>query len=295
MGAALAANQDLLRADLLVLCDGPMDALDRPSVYLGTRGDMHARLALRTATRSAHSGNYSPLPNAAFRLAALLGTMKDPSGRVLVEGFEAGADSPTPEERATLARASEAEPAIRKELGTERFDGDPRMPYYERFLFHPSLIVNQMTSGRPGNQIPVTAEAVLEARLVTRQDPREVFEALKRHVAKHEPEAELTWLDGVAAARMDPRDPAIAWGVAAIRRAAGGELLVYPTLGGTLPLLHDFGKAGFRFVGLPLVNYDNSQHVANENLRVEVLPRGIAILSALYRTLGEGAPPPKAR
>ena len=291
IGAALSRHADRLAADLLVLCDGPMDALDRPSVSLGTRGDLHARLRVRTAKLPAHSGNYSLLPNAAFRMARLLSTMTDASGRVTVEGFEQGAVSPTPGERAVLAEASRAQETIARELGVTAFDGDPALPYFERLLFHPSLIVNQVASGRQGNQVPVTAEAIVEARLVTAQDPRVVFEALRRHVARHEPAAELEYLDGVAAARMDPSDPSVAWGIDAARRALGRELLVYPTLGGTLPLLADFGKAGFRYVQLPLVNYDNNQHVGNENVRVAALPAGVGLLRRFYDALAASAPP----
>jgi acetylornithine deacetylase/succinyl-diaminopimelate desuccinylase-like protein len=289
IGSALRRHADLLRADLLVLCDGPRDPLDRPAISLGARGDMHARLRVRTAASSAHSGNYSLVPNAAFRLSRLLATLQDAGGRVTVEGFEQGAVPPTAEEKRILEEASLAEPAIAAELGVQRFDGDPAMPYFERLLFHPSLIVNQVVSGRPGNQVPVTAEAILEVRLVTRQDPRAVFEALRRHVQRHDPEAELEYLDGVAAARMAPADPRVVWGIEALRRAVGDRLLVYPTLGGTLPLLSDFGEAGYSYVQLPLVNYDNNQHVANENLRVSTLPAGVETLRALYDALAATA------
>jgi acetylornithine deacetylase/succinyl-diaminopimelate desuccinylase-like protein len=291
IGGALRRHAALLRADLLVLCDGPRDPLDRPAVALGTRGDMHARLRVRTAGSSAHSGNYSLVPNAAFRLSRLLATMQDASGRVTVEGFAQGAVPPTVDERRVLKEASRAEEAIGAELGVERFDGDPSLPYFERLLFHPSLIVNQVTAGRPGNQVPVVAEAILEVRLVTRQDPRQVFDALRRHVVRHEPGADLEYMDGVAAARMDPSDPGVAWGLAAMKRALGDGLLVYPTLGGTLPLLSDFGEARFRYVQLPLVNYDNNQHVANENIRVAMLPAGVATLRALYEALAASPPP----
>src|SRR5262249_4022219 len=186
---ALQRNRALLGADLLILCDGPMDALSRPAVSLGTRGDMHARLRVRTASLPAHSGNYRLLPNAAFRLADLLATMKAPTGRVTIDGFEDSVVPPTPEERRTMALASAAEKSIAAELGVKAFDGDPGVPYYEKLLFHPSLIINQLSSGRAGNQIPVEAEALLEVRTVTRQDPRQVFEALRRHVESREPAA----------------------------------------------------------------------------------------------------------
>ena len=135
------------------------------------------------------------------------------------------------------------------------------------------------------NQIPATAEALLEARLVARQDPRKVYEALRRHVAARMPDAELDFLEGVPAARMDAADPVIARAIAAASKAAGSPVLVYPSLGGTLPLLHAAAGAGHRFVGLPLVNFDNNQHVGNENLRLAVLPEGIEFLTRFLDAL----------
>ena len=285
--ASLERHGAAIEADLLVMCDGPMDAAGRPSIYLGTRGDMHMKLTVRTASSSAHSGNYGLLPNAAWRMAALLATMKDARGNVTVDGFLDDVVPPTGDERVALAEASRAEPIIAENLGVEQFEGDPLVPYYERLLFRPGLIINQLIAGRPGNQIPHHAEALLEVRLVTDQDPREVYETFRRHVERHMPAAVLEYLDGTRAARMDPADPMVARGIEAVRAAAGSELIVYPSLGGTLPLLHAFAAAGHSYMGLPLVNFDNNQHVSNENLRVQVLGDGVALLERFLNHLAD--------
>jgi len=285
LDAILAAGRERLESDLLVLCDGPMDALGRPSLYLGTRGDMHMRLEVTTASVSAHSGNYGLLPDAAYALAELLSTMKDDRGNVVIDGFFDDVVKPSSSQREEMARASEAEPVIAAQLGVERFTGDPDVPYFERLLFSPGLVVNQIDAGRPGNQIPHVARALLEIRLVPDQDPRAVYEAVRRHVAARMPGARLDYLNGVPGNRANPEDPVVARAIAAARGAAGQPLLVYPNLGGTLPLLHSFAGAGFRYVGLPLVNFDNNQHVANENVRVEAIAEGIRFLERFYTGL----------
>ncbi|HZI94229.1 MAG TPA: M20/M25/M40 family metallo-hydrolase [Patescibacteria group bacterium] len=283
--ASLGRNRQLLESDLLVLCDGPMDALSRRSVYLGARGDMHLRLRVRTGAQPAHSGNYGLLPNAAWRLSSLLSSMKQPDGRVTIDGFEEDVLAPTAAEKEILAEASRAETAIAGQLGVAAFEGDPAVPYYERLLFHPGFSINQLSAGRPGNQIPVTAEALMEVRLVARQDPKKVFEAIRRHVMARMPDVEIDYLDGVPAARMDPGELTISRALKAATRAEGGRVLVYPSLGGTLPLLDAFTAAGHKYVGLPLVNFDNNQHVGNENLEVSVLPDGIEYLVHLLDEL----------
>jgi hypothetical protein len=61
-----------------------------------------------------------------------------------------------------------------------------------------------------------------------------------------------------------------------------------PTLGGSVPM-HLFVKA-FRVpvVGLPIVNHDNAQHAADENLRLQNLWDGIATFAVVFAGLGEG-------
>jgi acetylornithine deacetylase/succinyl-diaminopimelate desuccinylase-like protein len=38
-------------------------------------------------------------------------------------------------------------------------------------------------------------------------------------------------------------------------------------------------------VGLPIVNYDNNQHAANENVRIDYVSRGVEIFAALFAGL----------
>jgi acetylornithine deacetylase/succinyl-diaminopimelate desuccinylase-like protein len=246
---------------------------------------MHVKVRVRTAALPAHSGNYSLLPNAAWRLSSLLASMRGADGQVTIAGFEDDVDPPTQDEHRSLEEASRAEPAIAGALGAARFEGDSRTPYYERLLFHPALIVNQLESGRPGNQIPVVAEALLEVRLVTHQDPEKVYAAIARHVRERLPDAEVEFQGGSRAARMRGDDPMVRWGIESASRAAGGPVIVYPSLGGTLPLLATIASEGHRYLGLPLVNFDNNQHVGNENLKVEALARGIEFLDKFYDAL----------
>src|SRR5262249_39906231 len=100
--AVLARYGALLETELLRLLDGPMDALRRPSVYLGARGDAHMRLRVRSAALSGHSGNYGLLPNAAFRLSAILASMKDTQGRATIDGLFDDVTPPTAAERAEV-------------------------------------------------------------------------------------------------------------------------------------------------------------------------------------------------
>jgi acetylornithine deacetylase/succinyl-diaminopimelate desuccinylase-like protein len=54
-----------------------------------------------------------------------------------------------------------------------------------------------------------------------------------------------------------------------------------PMLGGSVPMGTFADILGMPIIGVPLANYDNNQHAANENLRLENLWEGIDIYAGL--------------
>ena len=100
---AIARYRDKLRADLMVILDGPMHSSGRPTVAYGARGIVTLDLTVFGPRAGVHSGNYGNwVPNPAQRLASLLASMKGDDGRVLVAGFYDGVEPPRPQERAML-------------------------------------------------------------------------------------------------------------------------------------------------------------------------------------------------
>ena len=65
-----------------------------------------------------------------------------------------------------------------------------------------------------------------------------------------------------------------------------GAVLHVPTLGGSLPMAHFAEVLGAPLVIVPIVNADNNQHAANENLRIGNLWDGIEIYGVLLARLG---------
>ena len=63
--------------------------------------------------------------------------------------------------------------------------------------------------------------------------------------------------------------------------SAHGRVIKMPTLGGSVPLyvFTDFLKTPT--IGIPIVNHDNNQHSANENIRLQNLWDGIETMAAL--------------
>jgi len=91
----------------------------------------------------------------------------------------------------------------------------------------------------------------------------------------------LVWSGGYPGYRSDMSTPEAAAAIAAANDAAGEPVALLPMMGGSVPiyLFHDIFQVPV--IGLPIVNHDDSQHAANENLRLKNLWDGIDTYAAL--------------
>lgn len=69
--------------------------------------------------------------------------------------------------------------------------------------------------------------------------------------------------------------------ITAARRVAGDKLLLVPGLGGSLPLYLFTDVLAKPTIIVPVVNHDNNQHAANENLRIANLWYAVELYAAL--------------
>ena len=306
MAGVLDANRDALRADLWLLCDGPVHQSRRRQVFFGARGETDVEITAYGPLRALHSGHYGNwAPNPAVTLARLVAGLRDEDGRVLVPGFYDDVRPPTEAERQAAAAVPDVETALRRDLGLAATEaGGARLP--ERILL-PALNVRGLESGHVGgsatNSIPTQAQASIDIRLVPDQTPESVRSKIESHlralgysVVHEEPDAEtrrtrprlvrLAWGGGYPAARTSMDLPVSRAVVAALERALGEPVVRMPTLGGSVPMRLFQDKTGSTVIGLPIANHDNSQHAANENLRLQNLWDGIEVYAGLLALLG---------
>jgi len=296
----VAHNRDMLLADAVVIVDGPRHETNQPTVAFGNRGLLAATLRVfgaRSELHSGHFGNYSPNP--AQRLATLLASMKDESGRVTVPGFYDGVgfDEPT---KKLLADVPDDEAALRKRLGIAASDRVGAS--YQESLQYPSLNVRGLSAADVGGKVrtvvPASAVAEIDIRTVPETPPERLQALLTKHVeaqgyhlvkgvpddderATHPKLASLTFADTFAqgrAARTDVQAPIAQWITGALRKTFGREPVRIRMMGGTVPILALVEPMDAPFVNLPLVNPDNAQHAANENLRIGNYVDGVKTL-----------------
>lgn len=269
-------------------------------MYYGVRGGANLSVTVFTARSDLHSGNYGNwAPDPSIRLAKLLASMKDDSGRVVIAGFYDDVTPLTETERRALAEAPNVEAELATAFGVAR----PERPdvRLEQKLNEPTLNVLVMESGGgfsvPGRTaIPASASARLAMRLVHGLDPARQVDLVVAHiqqqgyhVVENREPTEEERLTQALLARVDRRggsratrvsmDEPLAKAVAAALTINGVPPVRLPTLGGSMPFGQFSEGLGIPTVGVSLVNHDNNQHGSDENLRLRNLWEGIDLLA----------------
>ena len=99
--------------------------------------------------------------------------------------------------------------------------------------------------------------------------------------AAHPMLARVVRTGGYPAGRTSMETPLAASIAKALSDAAGGQLVRLPTIGGSTPFYLFADVLGVPTFGLSIVNFDNNQHGANENLRIKNLWEGMDSMAAL--------------
>ena len=177
-------NKDLLKADGMVGYDGDEE------VGLGARGVLYVELSLEEKRADYHAREAPVLVNPAWRLVWALNSLKDQSERVTIDGFYDDVKNPT-EEDIALIRNLRFEPhEYYSGRILENLRSETKEKVILRRLFSPTINIDGITSGYAGtgmkSVLPKAASAKVDFRLVPNQDPEEVFQKLKRHLANHD-------------------------------------------------------------------------------------------------------------
>ena len=298
--AVLRANAALLKADLWLIGDAPVHQSRRMQLYFGARGTGGVEMTVYGPLHPLHDGHYGNwVPNPAVMAAELVAAMRDSDGRILIPHFDDGVRPLTPAEHAAIAALPPMEDELRHQFGIGRSEGGDGLV---DSLMRPALNIRGLKSGQVGEQaanaIPAEASISIDFRTVPGQTPggvRSAVEAWLRAkgwtLVEAEPDAaqraasprlvRLTWDAGYPAERTSVDLPASRAVIAAASRAAGRPVLVLPMMGASVPM-HLFDDVlQTPVVGVPIVNHDNNQHAANENLRLQNLWDGVELYAEL--------------
>lgn len=294
-------NTDLLKGDLWLLSDGPVNQTRRMQLYFGARGVTDLELTVYGPARVLHDGHYGNwAPNPAALLVDLLAHMRDASSHILIPGFYNDVRALTIAEREAITQSPAVDAQLKQELGLAWTESNgAALPLA---ITQPSLNIRGLEAGhveeKAQNAISTTAKASIDFRLVPNQTPERVHELVEKfitqqgfYIVRQAPDIEtrlhhakviqVSWGAGYKAARTSLDDPAVLPVVRSIEQTLGAPVIKMPLLGGSVPMYLFTDLLKTPVVGLPIVNHDNNQHGANENLRLQNLWDGIEIFAGI--------------
>jgi acetylornithine deacetylase/succinyl-diaminopimelate desuccinylase-like protein len=230
----------------------------------------------------------------------VVASLHRPDGAVAVDGFYDGVAELSAERRATIAAVDFDEEQYRATVGAPALFGEAGFSTLERLWERPTLEINGITAGGKYTVIPHSATAHLSCRLVGRQDPERVVEAVTAHVAALDlPGVEvLVRADEgrVPAYRIDADHPAIQAATAALEEVYPGEDVLLAVIAGTLPATTLFEDAlGAKTLFFSFATADEKHHAPNEFMRIARIGEGMRAWAALWDRLAAGSTAEMAR
>lgn len=300
---AVRTYKDLLKADFLVINDGPVHVSGKPTVIYGCRGITTLSLTTYGPIKPQHSGHYGNYaPNPGFQLAQLLATMKDADGRVLINGYYDGIAIDD-----TTLKVLKSVPDNTEEINRNLAISQPEKvgSFYQESLQYPSLNIRGLGSAWIGEQartiVPATATAELDLRLVPESDGKRLKKLVKEHIKNQgfyimatvptlqdrlEHDKIITVTEGSVtdAFRTDLNNPYGNFLVNTLEEKFGEKPVQIRIMGGTVPISPFINELKIPAFIVPMVNPDNNQHSPNENLTIRQIAYGIETFYAILST-----------
>jgi acetylornithine deacetylase/succinyl-diaminopimelate desuccinylase-like protein len=273
LGAFLAAHQDLLKADVMVIADSGNWDIGVPALTTSLRGLVSVDVEVRTLTHGVHSGMWGGLvPDALMTLARLLATLHDDEGNVAVAGLYAGPAAAVdyPEER--LRAESGAVPGL-------RWIGSGRV--VERLWTKPAISVTGLDAPRvagASNTLVPMARAKVSLRIAPGDTTESASRRLVEHLSANAPwgaEVICTIGDAGEPIAIDATGPAYDSAREAFREAWDGTAPIDMGVGGSIPFIAEFleafPEASVLVTGVE--DPDTRAHGANEGLHLAEFER----------------------
>jgi acetylornithine deacetylase/succinyl-diaminopimelate desuccinylase-like protein len=296
--AWLSANRDRLAADVAIISDTGFFEGNIPAITVSLRGLMYAQIDVVGSAVDLHSGSYGgAVPNPANALAGIIAALKGPDGRIRIPGFYDAVVALTDQEQASIAELPFDEEAYRQDSHLEGLAGEVGYSTLERRATRPTLDVNGLWGGFQGagtkTIIPAHAHAKVSCRLVSAQEPADIFEKFRDFVLEIAPPGVKVTVQDLGGGRpsLTPIDHPVTRAAARALEATFGRAPVYIREGGSIPVSASFES----ILGLPVVLLGFSQ--PNENAHAPDEWMSLAnyegAIRAIVRTFDEIANTPR--
>ena len=285
LGALLAAHQDLLAADVIVIADSMNWTTEVPSLTVSLRGLADCIVEVATLDHGLHSGMWGGVvPDALSVLVRLLASLHDDDGNVAVEGLHEG----------SAADVEYSDEQVREETGM--LDGVTQIgtgSVADRLWAKPAITVIGLDTTpieKSSNTLIPSARAKVSMRVAPGGDARRHLEALTRHLEQKAPwGAKVTVTPGDTGQpyAIDATGPVYDAARAAFRQAWGADP-VDMGVGGSIPFIAAFAAA-FPEAKILVTGVEDpatQAHSVDESLDLGVLERAATSEALLLEALG---------
>ena len=280
-----------LACDLFMISDGELTN-NKPTIEVSLRGGFNCTLVYQTGKNNLHSGIYGgAVPNAAHELVKFLSGLHDQHGQVTYPEFYVDADTISNQELVNNRNLDSNETTTAKLAGVARLLKKPNTDFYTQTGLIPTIQITGIKTGYIGegyaNIVTAIAEARLNFRIVTSQNPEKVFADFEKYVKNLTPKYvsyQLIIHGEHKPIKINTNSPNMIEAEKILAR-------VYKTkpvkkyVGGALPIVAEVKEIlGVDSLLIPLVNEDCNMHGANENFDLKFVHKALEFSREFFST-----------
>jgi len=287
-------NKELLKSDVAIWSGRPVDAEGRPIVSLGNKGLLYVELRAKGAATDVHSMEAPILVNPAWRLVWALATLKGPEEKVLIDGFYDNLKPFTKEELELIEKTPFDEDERKKDREIESFLlGASGSSLKTNLLTKPTCNICGFVGGYIGRGaktiVPSESTVKLDFRLLPNQDPDEVLQKLKTHLARHGfQDIQVEVLGKMPPSRTPLANKYVDTVVKSMEKLLGKPAVIWPNCPGSSP------RYAIERLGIPVIDTGGCHsyvfsriHSPNENITVDGYMRGMKATATLINSFGD--------
>jgi acetylornithine deacetylase/succinyl-diaminopimelate desuccinylase-like protein len=272
---------------------GFIDTYGRPIISLGQKGILSVEISVKGPSRDAHSSLAVIIENPAWRLIKLLNTLRDATGKILINGWYNEARDFTDEEISLITTEPFDEEALKKDYNIDNFLNnvsgiEAKKAFAGTSTCNISGLLSDYTGSGSKTVVPAIATARLDFRLVPNMIPeiqyRRLVEHFKDRVSDRDccngnnivggKDVEIRFLEGEPPSRTQANQQF----VDVVREAATeiyGSVIVNVSSAGTGPMYYFDKILHAPSVCVGSTDLANRNHSPNEYIRIDQLNKTI--------------------
>ncbi len=283
-------HKEMLKADVILVCDTSMIASNVPSITSGLRGLCYWEVEVTGANHDLHSGIYGgAVANPINILCKMIAGLHDENNHITIPGFYDDVLVISDEERALMAKAPFDEEAYKKELDIKAVHGEKGYTTKERTGIRPCLDVCGIWGGHTGEGsktvLPSKAYAKISTRLVANQDFNKISKMFKDYFESIAPDCvrvKVTPCHG-GAAYVSPLEMKAYQAAEKAMETTYGTRPIPTRSGGSRPIVAGCEKIlGTKSILMGFGLGSDDIHAPNENYPLEQFFKGIETIPYFY-------------